>query len=182
MVVKNREILLKQKNEWNNNKTWKEEFHKHRDSSHFVNRIHAESFIERTITGKKENPDKVIISKTDFEKVERTVNTSRQAQFISERELQDERKENKKLKNELDQEKQQTAYWRDAWDELNEKVEKSFKPLVRKLEKFRDWSIEKFEQAGYKRENLVNSFEQDMEAGNQQKQIQRRRNSFDLER
>ncbi|GAB2317857.1 hypothetical protein IRB23SM22_01140 [Alkalibacterium sp. s-m-22] len=52
-------------------------------------------------------PDKVIVSKVDLQKVEKTINHARQAQWISETELQDERQENKHLKKALSDERKQ---------------------------------------------------------------------------
>lgn len=138
--------------------------------------------MERTIAGKREVPDKVIVSKVDLQKVEKTINHARQAQWISETELQDERQENKHLKKALSDERKQSDYWRNAWNELNERVEKSLKPLTRSLEKFKDWSFEAFERLGYKREEITETFEGEMEEKQQRKIEQRRRNDFDMER
>ncbi|GAB2317858.1 hypothetical protein IRB23SM22_01150 [Alkalibacterium sp. s-m-22] len=65
---------------------------------------------------------------------------------------------------------------------MNERVEKSLKPLTRSLEKFKDWSFEAFERLGYKREEITETFEGEMEEKQQRKREQRRRNDFDMER
>lgn len=185
MITKNNEILLKQKNEWNKVKSWKEGFNDHRNTSRYVQKIHTEPVMERTISGKREVPDKVIVSKAAFQKVEKTVNHARQAQWIAESELQEERGENNRLKKELMDERKQSNYWRDAWSELNDKVENSLEPIIKRLEKFKDWTLDQFEKVGQKRESVINSFEQKVNAEEleQQRKINKwYRDDFDIER
>ena len=180
---KNVDILEKQKKEWDKVKEWKVGFNEHRNTSRYVQKIHAEPFMERTLTGKRESSEKVVVSKAALSKVEKTVNNSRQAQWIAESEFQDERAKNDELKKALTKERQESAYWREAWDKLNDRVEKSLEPVVNKLRAFRDWTLDKFEESGHKRATVLESFERDLEAEEERNvTIQRQRNDFDMER
>lgn len=176
-IAKADTVISKQKEEWHKFKSWKEGFKEHRESSNYVLALPTEPVIERTIAGKREVADKVMVSKSDLQKVEKTINHARQAQWISESELQEERQENKHLKKALSDEREQSDYWREAWNELNERVEKSLKPLTRSLEKFKAWSFEAFERLGYEREYVRETFDSDMA-----EEEQRRINDFDIER
>lgn len=62
-VDKNKTLITKQKKEWDFHKEWKAEYDKFANSGSFVQRIPTEPVIERTLTGRKEVEDKVIVLK-----------------------------------------------------------------------------------------------------------------------
>lgn len=157
-VEKNKTLLTKQKKEWDFHKEWKVQYDNHANSGSFVRRIPTEPVIERTLTGRKESEDKVIVSKKDWSKVSQSLNAAYQANSVAKRELEEERNAHKDLKRRY-VEMRDTAYrWRDQFNELGEKVAVVYRPAIKQLEKFKEWAIDVFDKGGNDEEKVMTAF------------------------
>lgn len=157
-VDKNKTLITKQKKEWDFHKEWKAEYDKFANSGSFVQRIPTEPVIERTLTGRKEVEDKVIVLKKDWSKVSQSLNSAYQANHVTKRELIEEQKAHKDLKRRYVEMRDAAERWREQFNELGEKVAVVYRPAIKQLEKFKDWAIDVFDKGGNDEEKIMTAF------------------------
>lgn len=189
-LSKNKEILLKQKNEWNKHKQWQQRMKIQSERGNELQKINTlphytyEKRMGGLTTEKVQSKDKVVVSKYEVDSVNEVLNRAHKAHTIADFQLQKEREEREKIEKELEQEKENSSYWHEAWNELNDKIEQTLKPALKQLTRFKVWAFEKFEGAGHEKEQIRERFENDMKETDQRaKERDRlRRNNWGIER
>lgn len=178
-VSKNKEILKGQKEKWEEIEEKKRFIAKEYGNEKYINDLECEPFFERTITGKKEVIDKVVVSKSAFMQVEEVVNSAIESRIWTEERFKEELGNNKRLEGLLNKTKEKVEYWRNSWNKLNDEVSDELEPAVKQLDKFKDWALGKFEKIGYKKSDVVRDFESQKSEDENKKHIER---SSDFER
>lgn len=182
--VRNGDMLTKQKKSWESHKEWKAEYDKFENTTAFIKRIPIEPVIERTLTGRREVEDKVIVSKKDWSKVSKSLNAAYEANHVAKRELKEEKAAYHDLKKRHVSTQNAAVHWREQFEDLKEKVDGIYKPALKQLEKFKDWAINVFEKGGNDEKTIMTAFnghverEEKEERQRQELEEQRKRQAY----